>query len=107
MTANERRREILERLCVRRYDTGANLAFEFNVSRRTIERDILILSLNYPLYTRRGNGGGIFVEKWFVLDRIYLKKEQAGLLERLLEQLSGDDADIMQAILETFSRKRK
>lgn len=99
MTANERRRMILERLCVRRHDTRANLAFEFNVSTRTIERDILILSLDYPVYTRRGNGGGIFVEKWFVLDRIYLRKKQADLLERLFEQLSGDDANIIQAIL--------
>lgn len=107
MTANERRREILERLCIRRYDTGTNLAFEFNVSRRTIERDILTLSLSYPVYSRRGNGGGIFVEKWFVLDRIYLTEEQADLLERLSKQLNGHDADIMQVILETFSHKTK
>ena len=94
-------------MCVRRHDIGTNLAYEFNVSKRTIERDILTLSLSYPIYTRRGNGGGIIVETWYSLDRIYLTKEQANLLERLSEQLSGHDADVMQAILETFSHKTK
>lgn len=61
-TANERRRAILEKLCARRYDTRENLATEFNVSERTIERDIVTLTLEYPLYTVQGNGGGIYVE---------------------------------------------
>lgn len=102
MTANERRREILEKLCVRRHETRANLAFEFNVSERTIERDVLMLSLNYPIYTLQGGGGGIFVEKWYRTDRKYLTDEQIGLLERLSEHLSGHDADVMQGILKTF-----
>lgn len=44
MTANERHKRILERLCVRRHDTRENLAVEFDVSERTIERDVLTLS---------------------------------------------------------------
>ena len=59
------------------------------------------------LDSNKPNKSVIFVEKWFVLDRIYLRKEQADLLERLFEQLSGDDANIMQVILKTFSRNRK
>ena len=53
MTASERRNAILEVLCFRRFDTVANLAFEFGVTDRTIRNDILTLSLEYPIYTCR------------------------------------------------------
>ena len=55
MTASERRNAILEVLCFRRFDTVANLAFEFGVTDRTIRNDILTLSLEYPIYTTKGN----------------------------------------------------
>ena len=35
VTADERRRAILEALCVRRHETRENLAFEFGVSKST------------------------------------------------------------------------
>lgn len=107
MTANERRRQILEKLCARRYDTRENLAVEFDVSERTIERDILTLSLEYPIYTVQGNGGGIYVEDWYKLDGKYLSDEQSELLEALLVQLSGKQAEVMQSILKDFKAKRR
>ena len=61
MNANERRRQILEVLCERRFDTISNLMFEFSVSRATIKRDIQELTLSYPIYTTLGNGGGVHV----------------------------------------------
>lgn len=106
-TANERRRAILEKLCARRYDTRENLATEFKVSERTIERDILTLTLEYPLYTVQGNGGGIYVEDWYKLDGKYLSDEQSELLEALLTQLSGKQAEIMQSILEDFKMRKR
>ena len=72
MTAAERRQAILEALCVRRHDTRENLAFEFGVSKRTIEYDVLELSLTYPIYTTQGNGGGIHVVDGFHLDKTIL-----------------------------------
>ena len=51
-------------LCRRRSETIRNLAFEFEVSERTIRRDIDILSLNEPIYTQVGRyGGGVYVEE--------------------------------------------
>lgn len=61
MTASERRKEILEVLSLRRVEQINNLAFQFGVSEKTIRRDILTLSLEYPIYTAQGNGGGIYV----------------------------------------------
>ena len=102
MTVNERRNKILEKLCVRRHDTRENLASEFGVTKRTIENDVLALSLEYPIYTIQGHGGGIYVEKNYKLDRKYLSDEQAELLEMLSESLSGKQAEVMQSILKTF-----
>lgn len=102
MTASERRNAILEDLCMRRYEKVSNLAFQFGVSEKTIRRDILTLSLEYPIYTAQGNGGGIYVDKNFRLGRVYLKNEQQELLERLLPGLDGKDAELMKAILKTF-----
>ncbi len=71
MTASERRNAILEDLCMRRYEKVSNLAFQYGVTTRTIRNDILILSLEYPIYTAKGNGGGIYVDKNFRLGRVY------------------------------------
>jgi predicted DNA-binding transcriptional regulator YafY len=103
MTANERRRAILEVLCVRRYDKRENLAFEFNVSKNTIDRDIIALSCEYPIYTVQGNGGGIYVEKSYKLDKQYLTDEETELLKKILPHCKGETAEIMKSILRKFS----
>lgn len=103
MTANERRRAILEVLCVRRYDKRENLAFEFNVSKNTIDRDIIALSCEYPIYTVQGNGGGIYVEKSYKLDKQYLTNEETELLKKLLPYFEGKNADTVKSILRKFS----
>ena len=105
MTAKERRKAILEALCSRRFETLDNFAFEFGVSARTIQNDICLLSLEYPIYTVQGNGGGIRVDENFKLGRSYLKDEQQELLERLLPELKGKDAEVMKSILKTFGLK--
>lgn len=105
MTASERRNAILEVLCQRRFETVENLAFEFDVSGRTIRNDVLILSCDYPIYTAKGNGGGIYVDEKFRLGKSYLKDEQQELLQRLLPNLDGKDAEVMRSILNTFGLK--
>lgn len=105
MTANERRNAILEVLCLRKFETVENLAFEFGVTGRTIRSDILALSLEYPIYTSKGNGGGIRVDDNYRLGKTYLTDEQQNLLNRLLPKLKGKDAEVMKSILKTFGLK--
>ena len=105
MTASERRNAILEILCMRRVEKINNLAFQFGVTEKTIRRDILTLSLEYPIYTIQGNGGGIYVDKNFRLGRVYLKNEQQELLERLLPGLDEKDSEVMKSIIKTFGLK--
>ena len=102
MTASERRNAILEDLCMRRFERINNLAFQYGVTERTIRNDIMILSLEYPIYTAQGNGGGIYVDKNFRLGKVFLKSEQQELLERLLPGLDGKDAEVLKTILKTF-----
>lgn len=107
MTANERRKMLLERLCVRRHETRENFAAEFGVSLRTIERDVVWLITEYPVITTRGCGGGIGVEDWYKPDMKYLTDQQVELLEELLPTLTESKATVMQSILDTFNPRRK
>ena len=69
MSPNERRMEILQVLIERKEGTLENLAFEFGVSKRTIQYDIETLSLSHPIYCESGNGGGIRIEKDYQIGR--------------------------------------
>lgn len=105
-SAVERRQSILDLLCERRHESIENLAFEFNVSRRTIERDIEVLTISYPIYTTKGTGGGVHVVDGFRLGRKYMTDKQTELLEKLASRLTGEDFATMQSILKTFKEPK-
>lgn len=111
MSANERRRDILLVLFQRKKETRENLAFEFGVSKRTIENDILELSRDKPVYTKQGNGGGIYIDEDFVPDMKFFTDIQMEFTLRLLERLEGEDRAIVKSMIETFAppkwRRRK
>ena len=57
--------------------TAPELAEKFEVSVRTIYRDLDVLSLaGIPIYTNPGKGGGIFIQEHFVLDKVVLSKQE-------------------------------
>ena len=66
-SAMERRQRIVEILNMRRFERLENLASELNVSKMTIRRDIEVLSCSYPIDTKQGNGGCIYVQDGFDL----------------------------------------
>ena len=99
----ERRQKILEVLCLRRHETTDNLAHEFNVSRGTIRRDIMVLTCSYPVETVSGSHGGIRVADWFHLDRRALNSDEITFLRRLEDQLDGADREMLRRIIAIFS----
>ena len=104
MSPSERRQKLIEVLCCRRHDTYYNLAFEFNVSTRTICRDIAALMCSYPLETVWGRyGGGVKVADGYYLYHRSLNAKQISLLTKLANQLIGDDLDTMNSILVQFA----
>lgn len=84
--------EIVYLLLEKRTITAKELANRFEVSTRTIYRDIDILSAaNIPIYCNKGKGGGISLLEDFVLDKSLLSEvEQNEILSSLqgLEKLN-------------------
>lgn len=57
--------------------TAPDLAARFEVSVRTIYRDIDILSAaGVPVYTIQGKGGGIFIQKNYVLNKSLISEQE-------------------------------
>ena len=107
MSPNERRMEILQVLIERKEGTLENLAFEFGVSKRTIQYDIETLSLSHPIYCESGNGGGIRIEKDYKIGKRRFRQEQEEFLRSLMPRLSAGEQDKMNEILNEFTRRKK
>ncbi len=103
-SALDRRQAILEVLSDRRFETIDNLASEFNVDRRSIRRDIEILSCSAPIFTVKGRNGGVRVMDGYYYGNRYLNSIQEDLLKRVSENLDDTDKKIMQSILTAFVR---
>ena len=103
-SAIERRQRIVEILNMRRSERLENLASELNVSKMTIRRDIEVLSCSYPLNTKQGNGGCIYVEEGFDLYERYLTQKQFEVLEDLKNVATGEQVKILETILKSFGR---
>lgn len=69
--------------------TAPELADRFEVSVRTIYRDIDILSsAGIPVYTTQGKGGGIFIEENYVLDKSLISEQEQNQILMALQGLS-------------------
>ena len=115
MGTNERRNAILKALCRRRYETIGNLAEEFDVSERTIRRDIEVLSYTEPIYTQSGrHAGGVYVVDGYHLDRMYMSEEEIALLRKIksvantqnLSFLLPGEEKILERMICAYSKPR-
>lgn len=105
MGTAERRYEIMKLLCRRRHETIRNLASEFGVSMRTIQRDIETLSRTEPIYTQFGKyGGGVYIVEGYSLDRMYMNEQE------LNESQTTDhyiDLNLMPMLTDTQGRLQR
>ena len=81
----ERLLEMIYYLLNKKNVTAKELAERFNVSKRTIYRDIDTLSLSgIPIYAAKGNNGGIRILDNFVLNKsVFSEREQKEILSAL------------------------
>lgn len=116
MGTAERRTEIIRILCRRRHETIANLAKEFNVSTRTVLRDIEILSITEPIYTQCGRyGGGVYIDNNYYMNRMFMTDEELLLLHKLLSfskekkqcDLKDDEVKLLETIISQYTRKNE
>lgn len=69
--------------------TALELATKFEVSVRTIYRDIDVLSgAGIPIYTETGRNGGIYLKDNFVLDKVVLSEQEKQEILMGLQSLS-------------------
>jgi predicted DNA-binding transcriptional regulator YafY len=99
VTTGERRSEIIRILTARRRETMRNLARELGVTPRTIRTDILVLTADYPLETRRGNGGCVKVAEWFHPHRNILTAEQQRVLSQMIAIGDERQAKVLRELL--------
>lgn len=80
--------------------TAEELARHFEVSKRTIYRDIDALSLaGIPVYTEKGKGGGIRILPEFVLDKSLFSKEEQQQLVTHFQSLAALGTPDTQSVL--------
>ncbi|MTD41419.1 WYL domain-containing protein [Erwinia sp. CPCC 100877] len=92
--------EIVYLLLNRKKATANELAAHFEVSKRTILRDIETLSLaGIPVYTTRGKGGGIFLLDEFVLNKTILTSDEQNQILFGLQSLTAAQAVTTEPIL--------
>ena len=99
MNSAERRGELIRILTARRSETAARLARELGVSVSTIYRDVLALTAEYPIDTKRGNGGCVQLASWYHPHRSILSDEQQRVLMRLMENCDEYQAHIIHEML--------
>jgi predicted DNA-binding transcriptional regulator YafY len=87
--------------------TAPYLAEKFEVSRRTIKRDIEdICKAGIPIVTIQGNNGGISIEEGYKIDKNLLKKDELNAILtglKSIDSVAGDRSN--RAIIEKLSGK--
>lgn len=101
MDALSRRLEIINILIVRRHTTANELAQEFGVSSRTIQSDIQTLSSCYPVYTKPGVDGGIFITDNY---KPYVNTLSSGELQTLCELYDKADGQQKKHLHQIISK---
>ncbi|CAH0121113.1 hypothetical protein PAE9249_03639 [Paenibacillus sp. CECT 9249] len=91
-------------LLEKRSMTAPELAEHFEVSVRTIYRDIDILSATgIPVYTTQGKGGGISIRDNFVLNKSFISEQEQRQILMALQGINIVDADNTSAVLSKLS----
>ena len=93
--------EIITILLNRETVTAKELANRFEVSARTIYRDVDVLSTaGVPVYTNKGNSGGISLLEGYTLNKTMLSKSESEGLILALKAMGATDYPEADALLE-------
>lgn len=110
MQVNHRLFEIVYILMQKRKITAKELANRFEVSTRTIYRDIETLSgANIPIYASKGKDGGIGLLDEYVLNKTILSEEEQNqilfALQGMKKVKAQDEKDILEKLSILFNKK--
>ena len=102
MNAAERRNEIISILIVRRHATTKELASEFDVTVGTIKSDIQALSFAYPIYTKPGVAGGVFMGGHYNPHINSLTQRELETLKEIYEEAEDRHKEVLAQILHKY-----
>lgn len=110
MQVNNRLFEIVYILIQKKKVTAKELANRFEVSTRTIYRDIEILSrANIPVYATKGKDGGIGILDEYVLNKTILTEEEQNqilfALQGMKKVAGQDERDTLRKLSRLFNKK--
>ena len=110
MQLNNRLFEIVYILIQKKKVTAKELADKFEVSTRTIYRDIEVLSrANIPIYASKGKDGGIGLLDEYVLNKTILSEEEQNqilfALQGMKKVKGQDEKDILEKLSILFNKK--
>ena len=110
MQVNNRLFEIIYILIQKKKVTAKELANKFEVSTRTIYRDIETLSsANIPIYASKGKDGGIGLLDEYVLNKTILSEEEQNQILFALQGMSKvgaqNEKDILEKLSTLFNKK--
>ena len=100
----ERRIRILNLLMLHKQATIRELKEEFQVSKNTIVRDIEFISSIAPIYTKQGNGGGIYILPEYRSYKNYLTDDEENFLYSLISKISNEEKRILCGIITKFTK---
>ena len=84
--------EIVYLLMNKKQMTANELAAHFEVSKRTILRDIDTLTIaGIPIYTTQGKGGGIFIQDRFMLNKTFISEDEQKQILFSLQSMSATE----------------
>lgn len=102
MNAAERRNEIISILIVRHHVTTSELAVEFGVTVGTIKSDIQALSFSYPIYTKPGVAGGVFMGGHYNPHINSLTVRELETLKKVYEESEDRHKEILAQIIHKY-----
>ena len=110
MQVNNRLFEIVYILLQKKKTTAKELADRFEVSTRTIYRDIETLSTaNIPIYASKGKDGGIGLLDKYILNKTILSEEEQNqilfALQGMKKVKGQDEKDILEKLSILFNKK--
>ncbi len=80
----------------------SELAWELGVTMRTIHHDIFVLSFDYPIYTKPGCCGGVFITENYKPYTNTLTETELETLCRLYGKSEGKEKEILFRIIRKY-----
>ena len=112
METVQRQYQMMKLLCRNRHMTITELAAVFDVSDRTIRRDVESLSTHEPLYTEQGRyTGGVFVADGYYFDKDFFTDPEKHIIRKIIKfaqnktmcALSEDEINTLKRMLRNYS----